>query len=255
MRRNLSTRRLRQEKLLCYLARDPVLHVASCPLFLPLSIFVHVYEHLYTYVSQHIYARQTSLGITHVTLHYLVPSTRAVPQLFSNNRPRSVLIPPGLSRSPLSVRTHVSHAAQRGKLLLSFRGITLVATYPTLSPCVLLLKSRQPGTNGDLPLAPLDCFRRSCISKYASVKTFERHTYPFHVNSETLFIPLSRVITLSSSIANYSGFAWLTINKKEERKIGKNDDYLRYNFVCEKINEWRINYVLYLKYAFCVSEC
>lgn len=145
MRRNLSTRRLRQEKLLCYLTREPVLHAASnrlSSLSPSLSTFVHVYEHLYTYVSPRIYA-------TDLFGHYsryaalsgsLYPRGSSIilkqPLAFCSNTPGALMFP--------ALRTYTCiarSAAQRGKLLLSFRGITLVATYPTLSSCPLVEKS------------------------------------------------------------------------------------------------------------------
>lgn len=166
MRRNLSTRRLSDKRSFFVTSpENPVLQLPVLPLSPP--AFVHVHMSIFIYISRRTYTRQTSLGITHVTLCYLVPSTHAVPQLFSNNHPRSVLIPPGLSCSPLSGRTYISHAVQRSKLLLSFRGITLVAAFPyPLQPLVEKSTTRHEKVSPPL-LAPLDCFRRTCISRDA----------------------------------------------------------------------------------------
>lgn len=125
--------------------QPPVLSFSlSPPLYMYMSIYIRMYRRVYT--------RQTSLGITHVTLRYLVPSTRAVPQLFSNNRSRSVLIPPGLSCSLFSVRIRVSHAARRNEASYYCRSAALRSSRRTLPYLPApLSKSRQPGTKRDPP--------------------------------------------------------------------------------------------------------
>jgi len=110
---------------------------------------------MYVCIPARTYTRQTSLGITHVTLRYLVPYPQFLnysqtTAAFCSNTPEGSRVlspPPSLSRSlslslcispPLSLRAHFMHiSAQRGELLLSFHSITFVRTCP--SPCLSAL--------------------------------------------------------------------------------------------------------------------
>lgn len=99
-----------------------------------------------------------------LTLHcYLVASTRAhvVSQLFSNNRRVLVLIPLGLWRSPVVSSVYIGfiQGAQRGKLLLLFRGITLVARR-AYSHRKVDDRERKGRSLSLALLLLLDCFRR-----------------------------------------------------------------------------------------------
>lgn len=125
-------------------------------------------------------------------------------------------------RSPYvhTYRTRCNEASYycRSTALRSSRR-TLPYLFPA-SPCRKVDNRARKGNPHSIPLAPLDCFHRSCVSRSTRASEHSRDTHTY--STRTWKRSLCRhhgVVTLSSSvmqegIAYCSRFAWITVNKE-----------------------------------------